>query len=1329
MADGTAAKSARPAKTPRDLMALEALWAEVRQGARNVAGVTWQVAVSVHLLVLARAGDLPFASVTPEGFEDLDCTDADGTRTFVQTKEVAAGEGRLTASDVGDALKHAEDAARGARIALVTDGELGSGLGFTGWDGFLSGQPAAAVDDVVDALKVRGLDGPAARSVVARSRVVRLPWRLRDLTEQRLAGAVGTHPTVASFAVDLLCAAVAASAADQRAVERADAWTHTVADVDAAVAQVQSAVDVAGLDAAVAAGVCAPADFLVGSGLTAVEFYAGVDGSPAHIAARLDVPRPVEVDEIRSAAQQERYALLVGPSGSGKSVLLWRAARDAVPGARVVRVRRLRTPAEADMLVRHVRLLRPSLASPVVVAADDLGRPAMAAWPAAAGDLRDSTGVVLIGACRAEDFRPSLVFGPTRVVEPTLDDATAHAVATRVEAAGVPLAVTADEAAAQSGGLLMEFLALLTTGTRLEQVLAGQADGLRQPGRELQREAARLLTAAHSIGLGLDADRLGQALAGDDPSKVGDALSVLQDEHVVVADGSSWTGLHELRSRTLARILHESPPPTLAATFARTIALLDPLEAGWLLRRVAEHDPADLPAATLAAAAAVARNGVTADDAAVLLEGAERADNAVYARMCKPILDEALRPGVTVHQLALMAYSVRNQGTVYATTGSPQLDGPFRAVEAIGCSLPTRPAATAMAVAAGITPERLSALVLAADLPSAVRLLEAGEGLLPVTVELAQSLLGVHRGPSRPEQAELWPRLVEALHEALPEEERPRALGPVEDRALRVARADPLAIGLTVAPSADEATLTLLLPPRAAPPDSPVWDSAAPSGHDDLANSTAVAAARRLAAACRELTTIEIVTVTPSGRRFRIADHEPGYKRMLTASAFPDRTGVRRNVGFQAALRRLTAAGSWTAVLRQQIAVGSELADLVAEAPGRLSSRDNQGRRRAWTARAAAAIVAVGELATRPALTGVDPAGSHARADDEQRRADLASDALGDVANALPRIVEDGRLLPLASTLRDAADRLAAAVAAAAPTLTGLGSPIPDRLVDDCRRLAGALAALDDDPSGAQRIRAADPLGSADRLAAAAAEKSAARQRAILTDHLQGVDDAAVHRIQDPSPPSWTLDATAWVVAAPAGRWDDLCQALAEIPADSRRDLAGRVVAAACDGQTALLTARLTSFGDRALLPLTPDSAGPLVEAAGLVLAEGPAAASTSQIIDDLVRLSWQTARDRARPHDWPAVDRDPPLELETLESEAETACARLREPDDRAARRAFAVLLNQVESELGSPQPITLAGAAFDAHDPAARPEDAGALWTALAYLGLSGLASPSQP
>jgi hypothetical protein len=113
------------------------LWLSLRQGARNVAGVRWQVAVSVHLLIAARTGRLPFVRLIPEGNEDLDCHHADGSATLVQMKEVGAGAGRLTASDIADALAHADKAAGASSVALVTDGDLGSGLLFTGWDSFL----------------------------------------------------------------------------------------------------------------------------------------------------------------------------------------------------------------------------------------------------------------------------------------------------------------------------------------------------------------------------------------------------------------------------------------------------------------------------------------------------------------------------------------------------------------------------------------------------------------------------------------------------------------------------------------------------------------------------------------------------------------------------------------------------------------------------------------------------------------------------------------------------------------------------------------------------------------------------------------------------------------------------------------------------------------------------------------------------------------------------------------------------------------------------------------------------------------------------------------
>src|ERR1035437_9890164 len=128
---------------------IEDMWAALRQGARNVAGVRWQVAVSVHLLVASRAGTLPFASMTPEGFEDADFRHADGSATFTQMKELGAGAGRLAAADIAEALTHADQAAGDAVVAIVTDAELGSGLLFTGWDGFLAEQGGQPLVDVL----------------------------------------------------------------------------------------------------------------------------------------------------------------------------------------------------------------------------------------------------------------------------------------------------------------------------------------------------------------------------------------------------------------------------------------------------------------------------------------------------------------------------------------------------------------------------------------------------------------------------------------------------------------------------------------------------------------------------------------------------------------------------------------------------------------------------------------------------------------------------------------------------------------------------------------------------------------------------------------------------------------------------------------------------------------------------------------------------------------------------------------------------------------------------------------------------------------------------
>ncbi|MDR3360927.1 MAG: hypothetical protein LBO20_09885, partial [Bifidobacteriaceae bacterium] len=687
-----------------------------------MAGVTWQLAVSVHVLVMSRAGILPFTTVVPEGFEDLDCRTVAGDETLIQVKEVSAGAGRLETSVIRDAIMHAMRAAA-SPIVIVTDGGIGSSLQFTGWDEVLAAHPERC-GALVEALTAKGLRTEDAAAVLERVHLVSLPWNLRENTEALLRDEQGVHPSVASFTVGQLYEDFGMASAEQRRLSLDRARTLSIGDVDAVLRRVQSAVDVTGLDAAVSGGVCRSADYFTKGTMSAARFYLGVDGAPVHIARGLDVIRAEEMSQIIQAAQEAEYAVIVGPSGSGKSVLLWRASRDAILGARVVRVARVATDADARLLVRHVELLCATATSPVVVAADNLGRPSTSAWPGAVAALREIPHVFVIGAAREEDFNPRLLSGSTRVIRPLLDRSTAELIAERVELAGITARMSPVEAFERSDGLLMEFLSLLREGKHLEQVLALQATELAASGRETQRGAARLVLSAHALGLSLTPRMLGDALAdiAGSSSAVGDALLTLKDEHVVLDNGEAWTGLHELRSQTLTALLHQAPPPTLGDTLRVVAQLLPADEAGWLLRRCAERFPQAVISVADAVAAHVRAPGRATSGVAELLEGAERADSVSYAATCLPIIRRLGPSGVSPVSIAGWLYGIRNQDAALDPIGSAAFDHAATRMTQIARALPPRGSPVLEATAKHLDPAVVVRLATEGTATDAVRL-------------------------------------------------------------------------------------------------------------------------------------------------------------------------------------------------------------------------------------------------------------------------------------------------------------------------------------------------------------------------------------------------------------------------------------------------------------------------------------------------------------------------------------------------------------------------------------------------------------------------------
>lgn len=1307
---------------PPDGDARAELFAQLRQGSRNVAGVTWQLAVSVHVLVMSRAGVLPFTTLLPEGFEDLDCRTATGDETLVQVKEVGAGAGRLTASRICDAIVHAMSATSGP-IVIVTDGDLGSGMQFTGWDEVLSAHPESCVA-LVDALVDKGLTTIEAAALLERLHLVSLPWNLREQTEALLSSDQRVHPAVASFTVDSLYQSFGMASAEQRHLALDQARTLTTGDVDTTLRAVQSAVDVAGLDAAVAAGVCRPADFQAIGATSASQFYLGMDGAPTHIAQGLDVVRVNEMDQIAQAAQSEQYAVIVGPSGSGKSVLLWRAARDVILGARVVRVARVATDEDARLLVRHVELLRSTATSPVVVAADNLGRPRTSAWPNAVAALREIPHVFIIGAAREEDFSPLLLSGSTRVIKPLLDRLTAELIAERIQRAELTVKMATAEAFARSGGLLMEFLSLLREGKHLEQVLGQQATELASPGREIQRETARLVLSAHAVGLSLTARMLSDALVhvAGSASAVGDALAALKNEHVVLDNGEVWTGLHERRSQTLTTLLHDAPPPTLGDTLCTVARLLPAEEAGWLLRRAGERFPGTAVAIADAVATHAHAPGITSAQLAELLEGAERADNVAYAATCLPIIRKLLPQGAPLAPIASLIYAIRNQGTALEPIGTPEFDRPADQLSRIARVLPPRTAPVLEAVARELDPALVVRLATSGTLVDGVRLLEALAGTVALSTADAAAIFRAFDGPGDPAQAEVWSRLIEALSPFLPVDNREVTFGTVEHRATFIAQSEPSAVALTMQGGTDPSVTVMHGLDVQERPTQMTWDSPSP-GSSDALNDFVVGLARQLALACPEAGRVEVVTITPSGRRFRVSGLEPGHKHMAR-EVFKERAGVRRNVGFQGAIRMLAAAPTWTALLAEQAQIAQELATLASEGPFRLRANDQDYAAEAWAARVEETGQRADELAPRPRDRSEVRARSHAEEDDAQRQDDPVSPALSATARALNNLVTNVNLVAVAMSIRDAAARIELA-RSLTPTVFGLDQPIPDTLGPALERLARAAISATSDPSAWASVRFGDQAN-IDTIIASSIETALQQQRAVLTAIEAAVPDATLHNVPDPKPFPSSIDQTAWLVTVGLENWNAAVQALASLDVVERQALTCNVWALALDGTRPLpLGAIMTHYGEQPVLPLADESLEQHLTAAGLTLPRTVDIATERirELTAQTAHASWVIALRQRRPAEWPTTVHPPTIdELARIRVEAQTAAAQLPDSVGPAIGAALTTLITQVESEVHGTTALTLAGELLDVLDQGPTTDAIGAgLWQALTTLALA--------
>jgi hypothetical protein len=860
------ARARRPApRHVRTGLDLEALWVQRRAGARNLAGVSYQIAVTAHLLVAGRAGTLPIVSVVPEGLEDIDCAlnpaSWEVSRLYVQCKERVGTGPPLGLADFADFLAHALEASgtgRDSRLALVTNGRFGGGFRETGWERSL-----ADTIEPTTLEKIKGvlpdLTAEQIEDVLTRTHLVRIPFEVGGLTTLGIAEAFGIVPAVASLVTARLSEDLTEIGAAQRSTSVIAPGRRTVDDVVSLVNEVVRVADATALMKAELERVIVPLDLRSRIDMAPEDFLAGVDVRPGHISAHLDVPRPAHLDQIGQGLEERDFVLIVGPSGAGKSALLWRSAHSLSGFLRPFRLRSVRQDQISDIL-DYVEALAPSDVAPILICVDDLGRPTTSAWDEVAATLLERPGVRLLGAAREEDFRPSLAARRAVIVRPFLDRPLARGMAEVLRSRDVSTRLSVDEAFARSNGLLMEFLTLMVTGNRLETIVGEQVHALLESDRTTEREALRYICAAHVLGTGLASAALGELLPNH--RELPSALERLSNEHFILSeDGDTWRGLHELRSDVVTRRLHETPPPSAADTWAHLLVYLSPNERAYVAPRIARTVDYDLGPMTEAVASLAFRADTSAAHLAELLEGLAQADAVRHAKECLGVIQGFGPPRMDqVDLLRVLAVKRFRDIDLLASTGA-QIDP---VVYEMADALPDPPDSRTRTVEA-IGVDRIMELIVQAETEEAARLLEACEGTtVPLDQDTTSRILEAHSGAPIRSKARLGASLIAngaplaALEAWLGESSgRLQSLhneeGVVRDWNMHDDPKDGRVVSLTV----------VTLPAPDADP------------HDQ-----AVEMARVGLDLCFEANVVEIITVGADGDRFTQEGQEVAYKRI-----------------------------------------------------------------------------------------------------------------------------------------------------------------------------------------------------------------------------------------------------------------------------------------------------------------------------------------------------------------------------------------------------------------------------------------------------------------
>jgi hypothetical protein len=523
-------------------------WGASRAGAISGRGYRYQDAVGSWLAIQAHVGQIAIHRVVPEGLEDVSCEGDDAWHVQVKSRQARVGDFPLglAARHILDAWSHQADRRTrdpNARLAVVFERPI-AGATARSWGVPVAEEDAwtSLVGEVRRLAEHRRMASDDLAALLAETTVTVLPWQdLEAEAALHVADATNLPPEGARTAVRAVQAALGYCANRNAQVGWPDRAGLSRTDVVRLVTDTAALIDRDALLEAVQSGACEVVDFE--SPLSGDAFYEGESTQPGHVVGGLVVARPSATDAVLAGLDDRRAVLVAGPSGIGKSAVVWMAAYVA---RHVVwyRVNRLREE-DVEPLLRLARSSGAGRYGPVGFVVDGVGTGALSAWDALRSAVAAQPGVVLLGSVREEDALPLSTLGDCVVVRPRRDEELASRMHAELLERGSTAAEHWAEAFGRAGGLTLEYTHLLTQGRRLSDVVSDQLRARVRDRRDMELAVVGPVAMAHQWGASLDLGRLGTSIGAAEP-ELKAALARLVAEHLVTVEGTAVRGLHQL---------------------------------------------------------------------------------------------------------------------------------------------------------------------------------------------------------------------------------------------------------------------------------------------------------------------------------------------------------------------------------------------------------------------------------------------------------------------------------------------------------------------------------------------------------------------------------------------------------------------------------------------------------------------------------------------------------------------------------------------------------------------------------------------------------------